>query len=124
MLSISLSIPCESNNPFCNILNIFSSELQEAKLSDLFTPLYIGRSKHLKTRLTEHYVKPQRSIKDVYKITTSLEVLYTTCIEKNLAEVENRLIRAFGPITNAINAKVEVTELEPIKASLGKLEKH
>jgi len=89
----------------------------------LFTPLYIGRSKHLRTRLNEHISKPQASILDVYDITTTLEVLYTTCNENNLAEVEDCLIRAFGPITNVINAKNQVEILEPIQANLGKMEK-
>ena len=98
-------------------------ENRTPKLSDLFTPLYIGKSRHLKTRLKEHISDPQPRIKDVYKITSTLEVLYTTCNEKSLAEVEDCLIRAFGPITNLINAMGKVTELEPINASIGKLEK-
>ena len=58
-----------------------------------------------------------------FKISTNIELVYTKCNIENLDEVENCLIKAFGPITNLINAKTEVKVVETIKASLGNFEK-
>jgi hypothetical protein len=114
------------NLPGIYMLCSLPPENKEPTLNELFTPLYIGQTKRgLKIRLNEHISKPQSSIKDVFKINGNLQVLYTTCKTASLDEIEDCLIRAFGPITNIINAKNSVKILEPLsnKASMGKKEK-
>ena len=104
-------------------LYMLCSTPPENNLDYFFTPLYIGKSKSLRTRLLSHIRRPQDSVKDAYKISSKIELLYTRCNINELDTVENCLIRAFGPITNMINAKSPVEVIDNIKGNLGSFEK-
>ena len=104
-------------------LYMLCSSPPENNLNEFFTPLYIGKSKSLKTRLRRHIKNPQSSVKDTYMISKNIELLYTKCNIDNLDEVENCLIRAFGPITNLINAKSNVEVIDNINGNLGSFNK-
>ncbi len=96
--------------------------LRDSGLDGFSSPLYIGRTWQyggLRARLKSHMMNPQDSVKDVYRLTTNIYILYSICNDGNekIEQIEDKLITVFGPPANRIKASIsgKLRAMEKVK---------